>query len=292
LANVLDEIAALDPARDCQRITFLVTCRAFAFDTTRALELALFRTFCSPRISALLDRTGEMPLRAQKRYEDTDIIVSELMEYGYDSERGRRALRRMNQLHGRFQIDNQEFLYVLSSFIYEPIRWNERFGCRRMSEKERLGLFHFWREVGRRMGIHDIPRDYDVFDRFNREYEIRHFHYADSNQRVGRATVEMMAGWFPRPLRPLVRQGLYSIMDQPLLEAFGFPRPNRLVKALTIGGLRLRAVALRFWPERKRPRMRTEMRRSTYPEGYEIEKLGPLGDPVEQPAQKESTKSL
>src|SRR5436190_565011 len=98
---VLQEIEKLDAVRDHQRITFL-SCRVdFPFDTTRALEFALFRTFCVPSISALLDKTGEFQNRAQKRYDDTDIIVSEMMERGYDSERGRAALKRMNAMHGR-----------------------------------------------------------------------------------------------------------------------------------------------------------------------------------------------
>src|SRR3990170_3791644 len=125
---ILREIKKLDPEKDDQRIVFLSSRYDFPFDTTRALEFALFRTFCVPSISALLDRTAEFLHRAQKRYDDTDIIVSELMEWGYDSERGKRALRRLNQLHGRFAIANEDFLYVLSTFIYEPIRWNERFG--------------------------------------------------------------------------------------------------------------------------------------------------------------------
>src|SRR5215472_12863431 len=100
--SILEQIRALDPVRDHQRIVFLSTCYEFPFDTTRSLEFALFRTFCVPSISALLDRTGEFRERAQKRYDDTDLIVSELMERGYDSARGRAALRRMNQLHGRF----------------------------------------------------------------------------------------------------------------------------------------------------------------------------------------------
>src|SRR5947209_16596706 len=99
---VLEQIRALDPVRDHQRIVFLSTRYSFPFDTTRSLEFALFRTFCVPSISALLQHTGEFLRRAQKRYDDTDIIVSELMERGYDSERGKAALRRMNQLHGRF----------------------------------------------------------------------------------------------------------------------------------------------------------------------------------------------
>src|SRR5947209_11157985 len=134
--SILDQIRALDPEADHQRIVFLSTRYDFPFDTTRALELALFRTFCSPSVSAILDGTGEFQHRAQRRYDDTDIIVSELMERGYDSDRGRAALRRMNQIHARFAIANEDYLYVLSTFVFEPIRWNARFGWRTMCERE------------------------------------------------------------------------------------------------------------------------------------------------------------
>src|SRR5436305_11121063 len=159
--TILAEIRQLDPRRDDQRIVFLSTCYEFPFDTSRALELALFRTYCVPSISGLLDRTGEFARAPQRRYDDTDLIVSELMEWGYDSPRGRAALRRMNQIHGRFSIANSDFLYVLSTFIFEPIRWNARFGWRAMCEQENLALFAFWREVGRRMNIREIPAGYD-----------------------------------------------------------------------------------------------------------------------------------
>src|SRR5437868_6357972 len=169
--SILDEILGLDPLRDHQRIVFLSTCFEFPFDTTRSLEFALFRTFCVPSISALLDRTGEFARRAQKRYDDTDLIVSALLEWGYESDRGKAALRRMNQLHGRFAIANEDFLYVLSTFVFEPIRWNARFGWRVFCEQERLALFYFWREVGRRMNMKDLPADYESFEQFNRKYE-------------------------------------------------------------------------------------------------------------------------
>ena len=45
----------------------------------------------------------------------------------------------MNQLHGRFEIANEDFLYVLSTLALEPFRWNERFGWRRANEAERHG---------------------------------------------------------------------------------------------------------------------------------------------------------
>lgn len=282
-SSVLDELRGLDPERDHQRIIFLSTCYDFSFDTTRALEFALYRTYCVPSISALLDSTGEFRQRPQKRYDDTDIIVSELIEWGYDSERGRRALRRMNQIHSRFNISNDDFLYVLSTFVFEPIRWNARYGWRPMCEQEKLGMFVFWREVGRRMNIKDIPSDYDAFERFNIEYERARFAFAESNQRVGAATRDLFAGWFPRPLRPLVRRAIHALMDDPLIGAFGFPRPSRLLYRSVRGALGLRALVLRVLPPRRRPRLRTMLTQRSYPQGYRIEELGPPGEGTNGP---------
>jgi hypothetical protein len=223
----------------------------------------------------LLDRTGEFSKRSQKRYDDTDIIVSELLEWGYDSERGKRALRRLNQLHSRFTIANEDFLYVLSTFIFEPIRWNERFGWRSLCEQERLGYFYFWREVGRRMNIRDIPAGYAVFERFNRDYERHHYRFTEANRRVGAATRELFASWFPRFLAPVVRLAIYALLDDRLIEAFGFPQPSRFMRWLVPAALRVRAGCARFLPPLKEPRLRTKMGHPTYPDGYVIERLGP-----------------
>ena len=274
---ILSAIERLDPEKDNQRIIFLSTCYDFPFDTTRALEFALFRTFCVPSISALLDRTGEFSQRSQKRYDDTDIIISELLEWGYDSERGKRALRRLNQLHGRFIIANEDFLYVLSTFVFEPIRWNERFGWRLLCEQERLGYFYFWRAVGRRMNIRGIPEDYDVFEGFNKDYERDHYHFTEANQRVGAATRELFVSWFPSFLAPVVRSAIYALLEDRLIEAFGFPQPSPRMRWLVPGALRLRAGCVRLLPPRRKPRLRTEIEHPTYPSGYVIEHLGPPG---------------
>ena len=272
---ILRTIEGLDPETDHQRIVFLSTCYDFPFDTTRALEFALFRTFCVPSISALLDRTGEFEKRAQKRYDDTDLIISELIEWGYESERGRRALRRMNQQHGRFAIANDDFLYVLSTFIYEPIRWNSRFGWRPMCDAERLGYFYFWREIGRRMNIRDIPADYGALAAFNRDYESRHYRFTEANRRVGTATRELFVSWFPGFCAPLVRSAIHALLDDSLIAAFGFPPPSPTMRRLVPAALRGRARFAGWLPARRRPRLRTLMRHPTYPQGYVIEELGP-----------------
>lgn len=265
----------LDPRRDCQQIARYIQTTAFPWDTTRALELALFRTFASPRIGGLLHGTAEFEQRTQKRYDDTDLIVSEIVEHGYESERGRRAIARMNALHGRFRIANADFIYVLSTFVFEPIRWNARFGWRRMTETERLGWFWFWRNVGSAMRITELPEDYAAFERYSRDYERKHFRFTESNRSVALATQEMFAGWFPRPLRPLVRRSINALLDPPLLEAFGLEPAPRWLSWVAPRALRARAALLRLLPKRGRAKLRTRIPRADYPQGYRIESLGP-----------------
>lgn len=265
----------LDPQRDHQQIVQRMVCYDFPFDTTRALEFALFRTYCVPSISGLLDRTGEFARCPQKRYDDTDLIVSEMMEWGYDSARGAAALARMNQIHSHFKIANEDFLYVLSTFVFEPIRWNARFGWRRMREQERLAFFYFWRAVGERMGIRDIPADYAVFEQFNLTAERTRFIFAESNARIGRATRELFASWFPGWSRPLVRRMIHAMLDEPVRQAFGFPQASPILRATINSAMRLRALVLRILPKRRAPRLRTEMAHRSYPQGYRLELTGP-----------------
>ncbi len=97
-------ISMLNPERDYRLINYLLTDYEFPFDMARALELALFRTFASPSGASILDSTGEFGCRAQKRYDDTDIILNEMLEHGLESQRGKTALRKMNTLHGRYNI--------------------------------------------------------------------------------------------------------------------------------------------------------------------------------------------
>ena len=273
--TTLEQIQKLDPIADHQRIVFLSTRFDFPFDTVRSLELALFRTFCVPSIAELLDRTGEFQRRSQKRYDDTDLIVSELMDHGYDSDRGKAALRRMNQLHGKFNIRNEDFLYVLSTFVFEPIRWNARFGWRRMCEAERLAMFHFWREVGQRMNIRDIPTDFHTFEQFSRDYEQTHFRFTDANQRVGSGTRDLFLSWFPRPFHFLVRPAIYAMLDDDLIAGFGFPKPRPATRWLVAQALRVRSKLVRWLPARRQPVLRTDLKHPTYPAGYKIEELGP-----------------
>jgi hypothetical protein len=271
----LREIRGLDPIADHSRIVYLDACYEFPWDTTRSLELALFRTFAVPSVAKMLDSTGEFGRAAQKRYDDTDLILSTIVEAGYHSQDGKRAIRQMNRIHGRFEISNDDFLYVLSSFVFEPIRWNARFGWRPLIEAEKLATFEFWREVGRRMAIRAIPESYDELERFNEEYERKNFRRTDESRRVGTATRDMFLAWFPGLPKHFGAHAIYALMDEPLLDAFGFPRPPRALRAAVEASLRARARTVALFPPRRGPRLRTRRRTRTYGRQWRLEELGP-----------------
>lgn len=272
---ILDEIRKLDPVGDHQRIAFLTSLHEFPWDTTRSLELALFRAFAVAKGTALLAGTGEFTTRTQKRYDDTVLILAEILEHGYDSERGRAALRRMNQMHGRYAIPNDEFLYVLSTFVFEPIRWNERFGWRPLLENEKQASFLFWREIARRMAIRDVPERYDEMAAYYDAFAREHYRFAPENRALASATRDLFLGWYlPRFLWPLGRPFIHAMMDEALLDAVGLPRPHPAIRRLTEGTVRLRSRIVRRLPPRRTPRLISRQRHPTYPNGYTIEELG------------------
>lgn len=273
--DVLRQIERLDPERDNQKIMHLSFGYEFCWDSTRALEIALYRTYCVPSISKLLDRTGEFYRHTQRRYDDTAILVAEMCEWGYEEGRGKQALERMNWAHGHFKIENDDFLYVLSTFIFEPIRWIDRFCWRPLCENERLAYYWFWRGVGTRMGLRDIPPSYEAFEKWARDYERAQFRFTDTNQKIGSATRDLFASWFPRLFAPMVHAGVYAMLDDDMLAAFGFPKPLPGMRGFVGGALRLRGAIVRWLPPRKTPHFYTDNRNRTHPHGYEIGKLGP-----------------
>jgi hypothetical protein len=276
----LEEIRRLDPEKDHLRIAYLDTVFEFPWDTTRSLEFALFRTYAVPKSSRLLQHTEELEYRTQKRYDDTVLILSEILEHGYESERGRAALRRMNQQHGTYPISNDEFLYVLTTFVFEPIRWMERFAWRPMIREEKLANYYYWRELGKRMGIKNIPDTYEALEQYNIDYEDKHFRYDEANRRIGQATLNLMLGWYlPRFLHRIGKPFVFAMMDDRLAEAFGFPKQPLFLRKLVASALALRGRIIRFLPPRREPRLLTQMKNRTYPNGYEIDQLGP---PVEK----------
>lgn len=272
----LEQGGELSDDECCERTHRLVGYE-FPWDVTRSLEVALLKTFGSPRISMLLDATGEMASCSQKRYDDTSALVTMIIKHGFNSELGERAIQRTNWIHSHYKIRNDDLLFVLSTFLCEPVRWVERFGWRQLTRTELDAWFAFWKRVGERMNIAGIPSTYADFDRFNRAYEVENFKLSDANRRVAQVNIEMMLQWFPAPLTMLGRPFVTAPLEQRIIDALGFKRPGAWKQMLFHLVMAARAALIRlFLRPRRNPIFECDRELLTYGKrGFSFDDLGP-----------------
>ena len=206
----LRRIAALDPAHptEAEEIHKITAAIEFPWDVRQALGLALFRTYAVPSVGELLARTGEFTAHTQKRYDDTVLLLGATVDRGFDDPDSRTAIRRMNQMHRRYGIGNDDMLYVLSTFVVTPLRWLDEFGWRRLHPHERRAAVTHYRALGRRMGIRDMPEDEAGFAALMDGVEAERFAHTAGGREVADATLALLAT-FP-----------------PVLGAAGRPRPS------------------------------------------------------------------
>lgn len=276
----LRQIQQLDPEREFLEIYRLTSTYEFPWDHTRALELALYRTYAVPSIGRLLAETAELTGRTQKRYDDTALLLGAVVEHGFDTEDGRTAIRRVNQMHQRYDISNDDMLYVLCTFVVVPKRWIDAYGWRRLSEHELRATAAYYGALGRHLGIKEIPQTYQEFESFLDSYEDAHFCWDAGARQVSDATLRLMASWYPRPLAPVIRAASLALLDEPLLRAFRYDPPKALTKALVETALRLRGRVVRLLPPRRSPhytRQNSEIK--GYPNGFRIGELGTFPAP-------------
>lgn len=268
-------IATLDPETDYEQIARITAMHEFPWDSQQALSFALFRTYAVPTIGRLLFDTGEFTGAVQKRHDDTALILEAIAAEGMESETGRAGVRRMNQMHGSYDISNDDMRYVLATFVVTPVRWIERYGWRRGLDAEKIATVRYYQRLGRLMGIQDVPEDFDGFATLMDAYEQETYVFDPKARAVADSTLDLFVTFYPRPLRGVMRQFSIALLDDHLREAFGYPRPRPLLVRVAHGSLRARGRLLRFFPPRRRPRrLADDHRIRSYPGGFMIDRLG------------------
>ncbi|CAF0802559.1 unnamed protein product [Adineta ricciae] len=226
-----------------------------------SISFALFKTYGIPSISRLLVQTDQLARLevAGRRAEDTGVLLSECFENDLDSPRARMATARINYLHNlyRGRISNDDMLYTLSLFVLEPCRWAVKYDWRPLAPVEGEARVFFWRELGARMGIENIPLTLKDLETWSVNYEIQHMTYSKDNQICGEATIELLLSIYPNCMRKLVRKVFISLVDERLRLAMGFEQPPHWIKQLTIFFFRCRAFLLvhcalpRIYPDKR-----------------------------------------
>ena len=158
----LRRIQQLDPEVDFDEILRLTARFEFPWDYVQGTGIAFMRDYGIPSIAALLDRTREFEDHGVKRYDDTILIGDEATLDGIDSPRSHAALRRLNRIHGHYDIPNDELAYVLATTIVGPVRWIEAYGWRPLDPHELVAIAQgdhpLRRADGHQGPAHDVRR--------------------------------------------------------------------------------------------------------------------------------------
>lgn len=272
-----DHLSTLDPETEFEEIYRQVATLEFPWDLNQSLGFALFRTYAVPTVGELLGRTGEFTERVQKRYDDTGLILDAVLEHGLGSARGRAAVRRMNQMHGSYAISNDDMLYVLATFVVVPARWLEDYGWRPLTAGEQRASVRYYGELGRLMGMRDVPRTWAQFTALLEGHELRTFGWSAGGRAVADATLDLMTTFPPNHLAPAaaIRTFSHALMDDRLLTALHYPRPAAPVRWASRAAMRLRARVVRRMRPRTEPRFARHLPQiRSYPGGYEVDELG------------------
>ena len=269
----LRRIRTLDPEASFDEIASLTARQEFPWDYVQGTSIAFMRDYGVPSISRLLHQTGEFERHGMKRYDDTILIGEESTIDAIDSERGHAAVRRLNRIHGRYDIPNDEFAYVLATTIVGPVRWISQYGWRPLDPNELVAMTRLTTRFGELMGIQGLPTTYDGYLQLLLDFERAHFSPDPANTALAEASIDIARATAPLPARPFVRRVTIALMDEPLRVALSLPAQPAWLVSLVRRSLRLRGRVLRFAGPRATP---YRHRAATYRNGYGLSDLGPI----------------
>ena len=153
----VEQVARMDPISDFEQIYRQTVLLEFPAEIQTGFQIAFYRPEAVPRMAAVLAGTGHIQADPMTRTYDTGIVIIEVISGGLDSVRGQKMIELLRRLHSRPDILQEDLTYVLNSLLVVPLRFIERTGWRDLLEVEREAAWRFWCELGRRIGVADLP---------------------------------------------------------------------------------------------------------------------------------------
>lgn len=271
------QIATLDPRAEYHEVFKFMATQDLAWEHRFGLNLAFYRIFAVPRMAKLLVHTGEIEQRPVKRTYDTGLLMYDLSFYGPEHPRGREMIRKLNRMHRRWQIGNEDYLYVLAALVVVPMRFIDEYGWRHPTAQEREANFCFYHRVGELMAIRDIPATAEDMDQFFDAYEARHLAASEDGRLLMDATKAVAGNWFPRPLAFLADPIPRVLLGDDISRCVGQEPAPVWARALVRGLFAGRRLVRRVMPHRRGPLHLPGDPAGPYNEGYTLEDLGPVG---------------
>lgn len=261
------------PPADWADVYRRLVIRDLAFDFRVGFAIEYYRTFSTPSMAKVLAAHGEMLRNPKKRSYDTALILMEVIAGGFDSPRGQAALDLLNRAHHGVKATGDEYRYVLLSLWVIPRRWIADHGVRRLTPAEDAAAFRFYQELGRRMHL-TMPDTAAEALEFYARFEADNVAASPDAIRLFDATIGVLAGRLPGPLRPLIRPIMATLIDDiRMAAALGLTPPPRAMTHLVHAALWLRGKLSR--PAKADTFRPGHSAHTMYPNGYTLEDLGP-----------------
>jgi hypothetical protein len=273
----LRRIETLDPVADYREIKEL-----FSYDFQSALIVqaasGFLFTFSSPRMSRILSASGQAGHHTAKRFVDTALLTSAVVEHGLEPGDGREAAKRVNAMHRQYDIHPDDFVAVGCESPLMALSLAEQFGWREVTDKERAALRNYHNAESRAFGSHkQIPDTIEEMARFWEEYLDTQLAFEPQNKELADALLRFTPNIVPAPMRPFINGLMTAQVDPRILEACGLPIPSRARKSVSHAFFRAMGKA----DPRPDPAPGTEptdplkkLAEQLYPSGWSIQTLG------------------
>ena len=247
-----------------------------AFEVQFGLELSFVRTFAVPSIAKLLAGTGEIAARPLKRSLDTALLMYEIVDSGPDGPRGRAVIKMVNQMHRKVPITEDQYSYVLTTFIVPTLRFMDSYGWRPSTETEKQAVTVYYRRVGQLMGLNWLPASYEEAARFFDAYEATNLAPSPEGASLMQVTQDVLATRMPRALRWASPTLVRLMLDDRLCKALSLRPPAPVARRAFSLAMAARGAVVKRRPPRAEPRFRPGCNgKDVYPHGYELTDLGP-----------------
>ena len=152
--------------------------------------LALLRSLTIKHLVAQLYPQSQLNHQTYKRLMRTRQLIRTLIYFGLESDKGQTAISTINRAHQNVIGNNDDYLYVLSSFFLEPFRWNSSFQKKIISTQDQQKVVDFWCSVGEQMSIKDLFTDTNSWLVFQQQYESEYMGYSDEGSELAARSID------------------------------------------------------------------------------------------------------
>lgn len=248
------EIDRLDPETDWEQMYRLMNAYRPTDFMLDLIYAHVFPHFMVPAHGAIpVWREGQnakVVNHGGQRADDTSLHNMIWWHHGPSAPETKKSVDTINAIHAHYEqrypgtfTHHSDYVYVWCFSAVTMHRLREKMGLTGLSDKEKIVVHRFWKELGTlfvvpgdtasHRPVDDYPDDFDGIIRWLDEFEGKDWPVNDVGARTSKTVVDQfLHRYFPTALWPVMRAVLNSFYSDNVLHAYAITPPPRPIKAL------------------------------------------------------------